>query len=578
MGLGCGPNGRVDVTDDDSIEISNLNRQFLFRQEHVKKSKADVGASIARLINPALNIYPHKHRVNTENEKIFNDDFWDGLDMVIGAVDNVHARKYVDGKCLLHKKHLFESGTLGTKCNSQMIVPYKTQSYGDSEDPGEEGVPMCTIRNYPYLIDHCIEWSRASTFESFFGESSQEFKIFLENPNAYITKQLSDKTKGVGVLKELFGNLRKYAISYESGCTVQSFVENGRKLFQELFVDQIAQLLHCFPHDYVDKDGNVFWASPKRAPYLFSFDSKDSTHFEFVKSVVTIMASVFGVSVDKSDSEIREMADKYQPPAARVGNVKIKENDKDETQEGGEEDDQIVEELVQYLQRIQRSNMKILPVEFEKDEDSNGHINFIWTSSALRARNYKIKEADFHEVKHIAGKIIPAIATTTASIVGVVGLEQIKWGLDKSIEKVKNSFINLAINLYVFSETLPPNKNKDCEMDPILFCPVVAVPPNWTSWDTLDIQGPCNLQGMIDQLKDKFSLKCSMIICGTMAAWMEGNKGQLQRLEWSVEKTFLYCSKLEKLHEGQNYILFNVSVETMEGDEATTPIVRYMMK
>ena len=69
-----------------------------------------------------------------------------------------------------------------------------------------------------------------------------------------------------------------------------------------------------------------------------------------------------------------------------------------------------------------------------------------------------------------------------------------------------------------------------------------------------------------------------MIICGTMAAWMERNKGQLQRLEWSVEKTFLYCSKLEKLHEGQNYILFNVSVETMEGDEATTPIVRYMMK
>lgn len=222
--------------------------------------------------------------------------------------------------------------------------------------------------------------------------------------------------------------------------------------------------------------------------------------------------------------------------------------------------------------------MKISPVEFEKDEDANGHINFIWTSSALRARNYKIKEADFYEVKHIAGKIIPAIATTTASIVGVVGLEQIKWGLNKEIEKVKNSFINLAINLYVFSETIPPKKNTDCEMDPILFCPVVAVPSNWTSWDTLDIQGPCTVQGMIDQLKEKYSLKCSMVICGTMAAWMEGNKKQEERLGWQVEKVFLFCQKLEKLHEGQKYILFNVSVETMEGDEATTPIVRYMMK
>jgi len=242
MGIACGPNGRLDITDDDSIEISNLNRQFLFRKEHVGEMKSQIASESAKKINSDLNVVFHKSRVSSENENIFTDAFFDELDYCIGAVDNVHARKYLDSKCLLHKKPLFDSGTLGTKCNSQCIVPHQTQSYGDSEDPGEEGVPMCTIRNYPYLIDHCIEYARASIFESFFTEGSMSFVQYISDPEAYTLAQLNDKNKGMGMIKENFEVLSKYAKIYKSGCTVQSIVEIARQMFQDCFIDQISQL------------------------------------------------------------------------------------------------------------------------------------------------------------------------------------------------------------------------------------------------------------------------------------------------------------------------------------------------
>jgi hypothetical protein len=37
--------------------------------------------------------------VSPETEGVFNDAFWEGLDLVVNALDNVNARLYVDSRC-----------------------------------------------------------------------------------------------------------------------------------------------------------------------------------------------------------------------------------------------------------------------------------------------------------------------------------------------------------------------------------------------------------------------------------------------------------------------------------------------
>ena len=96
MGVACGPQGKITVTDNDNIEVSNLNRQFLFRKNNVGKPKSETACNIAKVMNPDLKINPLTSLLSSDTENIFNDAFWEELDFVVNAVDNIKARLHID--------------------------------------------------------------------------------------------------------------------------------------------------------------------------------------------------------------------------------------------------------------------------------------------------------------------------------------------------------------------------------------------------------------------------------------------------------------------------------------------------
>ena len=99
------------------------------------------------------------------------------------------------------------------------------------------------------------------------------------------------------------------------------------------------------------------------------------------------------------------------------------------------------------------------PQSFEKDDDTNWHVKWITSASNCRAEIYSIEPISEFETKGIAGKIIPAVATTTSTIVGLISIEfmkymKVKENKDKRIDNFKSYFINLSDNTFIGADPM----------------------------------------------------------------------------------------------------------------------------
>ena len=148
-GVCCGPHGKLTVTDADRVELSNLARQFLFREDTVTKPKSTSACAKATQMNEAFKPVPLEMFVGPKTEDHFNDAFWMELDGVCNALDNMEARFYVDKQCVKYGKSLLESGTMGTGGNIDPIVPGETKTYRDGGEAVEGGGIPCVLYEFP---------------------------------------------------------------------------------------------------------------------------------------------------------------------------------------------------------------------------------------------------------------------------------------------------------------------------------------------------------------------------------------------------------------------------------------------
>jgi len=163
---------------------------------------------------------------------------------------------------------------------------------------------MCTLRNFPNQIEHCIEWGR-DLFNRLFVERPNDAAGFIEKPQSFLF-QLKQNTTISGV-RETMEEIKKI-IDLKKSADFSKCVSIAREYFEQLFNHQIQNLLHIFPVDHKDKDGHPFWSGPKRAPTPVAFNPEDPLHVHFVSAAANLIAYTIGIPQSRDLSSIARHA------------------------------------------------------------------------------------------------------------------------------------------------------------------------------------------------------------------------------------------------------------------------------
>ena len=108
----------------------------------------------------------------------------------------------------------------------------------------------------------------------------------------------------------------------------EACIEVARNMFQDIFYNQIAQLLHSFPLEHKTEAGKLFWSGLKRPPVPVAFNSSDPKHLEFVQATANIFAHIFGLAPETNLAKIAKMSDNVIVPEFQPRRIVIKTDDK----------------------------------------------------------------------------------------------------------------------------------------------------------------------------------------------------------------------------------------------------------
>lgn len=410
----------IIITDPDTIEKSNLNRQFLFRSQHIGQFKSEIAANEIKKMIPDLNIISERHKVGSDNLNFTNDIMTNNITGVFNALDNINARRFMDEQCFRYNLPLFESGTTGTKGNTQPVIPFITETYSATSDPEQDkNYPMCTIKSFPNEIHHTIHWAM-DQFE-FFNRAPINMNKWILNDNYLETLEQTERNVAI----EDINTYTRY--------TTQIEIYNCVKLAVDMFVENykysIIKLLETFKPDHEVSPGVLFWSGGKKCPKPIDIDHNNEMHINYIETTTYLLAITSGIEYNITKNEIIQLIKEYNS------------------------------EIIVKKDIIQAERINYQPIyinqDFDKDDETKRHIEWINAASNLRAINYGIPIVDKQYTKGIAGKIIPAIATTTSIVSGLIVLEMMKYILGHNkVDNYKSSFINLADPIIISSDPI----------------------------------------------------------------------------------------------------------------------------
>jgi len=392
----------IVVIDLDTIDVSNLNRQFLFQKEHVGKSKAIIAKESALSFNSNVSIEA-KHDSIISSE--YNTSFFKQFTLVMNALDNKTARSHVNRMCLAADVPLIESGTAGYLGQVTVIKKGKSECYDCNPKAGQKSFPGCTIRNTPSEPIHCIVWAK-HLFNQLFGEVDPDEDVSPDTADPEATGEagsaaLEGEASSTGNIKRV--STRAWAKQNEY---------DASKLFGKFFSDDIKYLLS------MDK----LWAK-RKPPTPLCWDSLPES--------------------GSSNSPVKGLIKDQQIwSAAECVNVMTSS----------------LNTLYKKFQQLEGTSSFLI---WDKDDDAS--MDFVTATANLRSLVFSIAPKSRFDVKAMAGNIIPAIATTNAVIAGLIVFEAFKI-LEGKFEDCKHIYLNSKPNALnkVISPSLLDVPNPKC--------------------------------------------------------------------------------------------------------------------